>query len=254
MRMSTRLSSLWTSLALFLLVGSCTNKDPVTLVVAGMGFATELEGMTFNVAIVDVDGKKIVETASGSITNGKIAASIEVDPDTTYRADIFIDTDDDGNCQFGVDSVYAVDIQDASGGSTQNVTINPSLVDSRGCLAWGGSTLHATLSNFTASGSVFKAVLTRTDGPKRLQLKTGAVTGGTITLDFPGAIVPGHFYQLDIYIDNNGDDQCIAGVDSVFSKTSTSLPPPQRDGLTGDTVPLILDGEINAATSCSSFQ
>jgi len=256
MRMSTRLSSsrsALSALALVSIAGSCTNKDPVTLNVSGTGFATELEGASFKVAIVDVDGKKVVETATGLVTNGKIAASLMVDADTTYRADVFVDSDDDGKCQFGIDSVYAVDIHNTTGGSTQTVSINPALVDSRGCLAWGGSTLHATLSNFTASGSVFKAVLIRMDGNQKLQLRTGAVTGGTLTLDFPGAIIPGHFYRVDIYIDNNGNDQCDS-VDAIFSKISTALPPGQADGLTGDTVPLALDGDSNSASSCASFQ
>ncbi len=257
MPMQTRLSWLVSGLALILLVGSCTNKDPVTLVVSTKSsttFAPDLEGAAFKMAIVDVDAKKVVETDSGTVAGGRIAATVMVDADAKYRADIFIDADDDGKCQFGIDSVYAIDIQNTSGGSSQDVVIDPTLLDSRGCLGWGGSTLHATVSNFTASGSVYKAVLTRTEGSKKLQLKTGAVTGNTITIDFPGAIIPGFFYQLDVYIDNNGDDQCNASVDSIFTKTSSALPPGQTDGVTGDTVPLMLDGDLNQGASCSSFQ
>jgi len=232
---------------------SCMSSGPTTLTVTGSGFSSDDEGKVVKVAVVDVNGNKIVTTGNGAVSGGKFTFDLTVGHDTKYRLDVFTDLDGDGKCQYGVDHVYAVDISGIGEGTAYSATILPSAFDSRGCLAWGGGSLHVTLSNFTSSGAVYKAALFKSGLATRLGLKTGAVQGGTLDFTLEGAIIPGTFYRVDLFIDNNSDDKCQAG-DLIVSKPTGALPPPQVDGLSGDVVQLAMDGthDLAAASICTT--
>src|SRR5262249_53465634 len=218
---------------------SCMTSGPPVLVVTSNAFGP-VEGAQVKMALVDVAANKIVQTPpTATVTGGKFTFTLDVNAGTKYRVDLFTDDDSDGTCQFGIDSVYAVDVQDnqLSDGATYTANIDYNSNDPRGCLSFGGSTLHVTATNFTATGHIFKAALTRLDGLKHLAVFADVLQNGMIDFSWDGGIIAGNFYRVDIYIDNNNDDHC-GGPDTFLSKTSGALPP----GDTGDVTTLMIDG------------
>jgi hypothetical protein len=236
-------------------LGSCMSSGPTTLIVTGTNFGG-VEGKAMKLAVVDTGANQIFETAAATtVSNGKFTFSLMVNPGTKYRVDLYADDDGDGHCQYGVDHAYAVDENGLAEGQTVTATVDYNSTDARGCLSFGAGTLHVTVTNFTATGHVFKAMLIRDDGGLKLGLKTDSLQGNAIDFTWAGAVIPHKFYHVDLYIDNNGDDHC-GGSDTVFSQLSGAIGGTQMDGLlVGPALEVAMDGmhDLNPA-ACASFQ
>jgi len=232
------------------------SSGPTTLVVASTNF-TAVEGKTVKLSLVDTAANKIEQTATPTtVSAGKFTFTLDVKSGTKYRVDLYADDDADGHCQVGVDHVYAVDVMDIADGGSMTANVDFNSQDSRGCLSYGASSLHVTATSFSAdpTGKVYRAAIIRTSGGVDVADRQGAVLSPTIDFTWEGGMYPGNFYRVDLYVDMNGDTHCTVADGLIFSRASLAEPGPEVDGLTGDVVPLMIDGtrDVNTA-ACASF-
>jgi hypothetical protein len=230
---------------------ACGSSGPTKLTITGSGFSA-VEGKPVKLGLVDVSGKKVAQTSSTTVSGGKFEFDLTVDAGVTYRADLYADDNGDGHCQWGVDHVYAVDVTPISEGTAVTKTVVQDAVDSRGCLSFGASSLHVTVTNLASgtTGTVFEAALVKcadatcaVSGGKVAGLYTGSVSGSMIDFLFDGGIVPGVFYRVDLFVNNNptAGIKCDAS-DTIVTGSPNAVVGAQTDGLTGQKIDLAIDG------------
>jgi hypothetical protein len=221
--------------------------------VTASGF-TKDDGKTVKVAAVDVNAGTTKATAMGTIASGGATFTLDVDPNTMYRVNLFADSDGNGACEFGVDDAVSVVVNDIAEGKSAALSLSPSQADSHGCLSFGGGTLKVTGTGFTAN-KVFFAQILKKDGSNYKKLGNplnGPVSSsGAIDIEFPGGIVTQTFYRVDFYIDDNPTNGKCDTTDKVFRVDSGALAPNQT--------PAELDYTVNGTdtpntAACASFQ
>ena len=233
------------------------SSGPTTLVVASSGFS-QVEGKTIKLSLVDVAANKIEQTAPPvTVSGGKFTFTLDVRAGTEYRVDLYADDDGDGHCQVGVDHVYAVNVMDIADGGSMTANVDFNSEDSRGCLSYGASSLHITAANFAAdpTGKVYRAAIIRVLDGVDVGDRQNAVLSPTIDFTWEGGMFPGKFYRVDLFVDMNSDTHCTAADGLVFTRNTVAEPGPPVDGLTGDIVPVMIDGarDVNTA-ACATFQ
>ena len=121
-----------------------------------------------------------------------------------------------------------------------------------------------TASSATARGPWAAALVRCVQGDGNCAIGTGEIAGtldgtlanGTIDLVFDGGIVPGYFYRVNIFVNELVGLQVPCDSAPVkLSKLSVMLPGSPTDGLTGETVAMVIDPEGNQtdAAICPSF-
>ncbi len=234
-----------------LLLAACGSSGPTTIVVNASGF-TKDDGKTVKVAASDPNSNAVRATGMGTISGGGASFTLDVDPNTTYRIDLFVDTDGNSVCEFGVDDVVSTTQTDVSEGKTATVSFTPASAAPDGCLSFGGKTLKLTGTNLTAN-KVYIAYLLKKkpdNSFQKLGLHNGVTGNGSVDIEFPGGVISGNFYRVDLYIDINSNNTCDTS-DPAYRKDSGALGPSDPGPLT-----LTLDGNVDMTNPdvCNTFK
>ena len=239
-----------------LLIVACQSEDAgIEIDVNGTGFEVD-DGITARLALVDIVAEEIVDVAELTITDGAMAASWRdgVVQNTAYRIDAYIDVDGNDICEIGIDKTFAFDVVTGTVGI--NLGFMPaSAGDSRGCLAFGGSSLSLEGQSFPPNQRLF-AALVRVGDDLVLDVQHVMTDDGSFEVSWPGGIRPATFYRVDWFVDANANATCdVSPSEGPWRVSFGALGgDPSAVGITGGSTSMVVNGnDTSDSAACESF-
>jgi hypothetical protein len=230
--------------------------------VEGQRFLAQ-EGKSVHASLVHLGFNEIVDQWVVSIQNGRFNTPWEtVVPGVAYRIDVFVDTNENGRCDFepNGDLVFSGNWEpmkaDELGAGFVFIgdEANPPY-DSTGCLSYGGGSAEMKGTGFMPDQSL-KAALVRVSDGAVIDRKGTITQGGSFSIKFPGALQPATFYRVDYYVDLNFSERCDAPpTDQVWRYVSGAYGEAHVQGLAGGGFTVEVNpGDAMNSSACQSHE